>query len=270
MTPLAQAIVKETLLPPRKRTFQDKCGLLDAMSDIHCFEVSEVIGLARELVRAPGMTTEENTARFAAMAERTSFLPAPRTWIEWSERGMRVGYLLVERDGWAEVRVAVAKGSVWGADEDRFSMALFADADGHIALSVPQSMSDERAAGKMEVAIDLHSLLALINSPRVVGRREVPPHRGLVRAVAATPQGHGGFVLHPWTTINLEVNAQPNGGEAETKEGRLTGHKALHFCRAHLRLRRGRVEIVRSHWRGDAAIGMKRSRYAVVPPRAAA
>lgn len=109
MTPLAQAIVKEALLPPRKRTFQDKCGLLDAMSGIHCFEVSEVLGLARELVRAPGMTTEENTSRFAAMAEKTSFLPAPRTWIEWSERGMRVGHLLVEKDGWADVRLGVKR-----------------------------------------------------------------------------------------------------------------------------------------------------------------
>lgn len=270
MTPLAQAIVKETLLPQRKRTFQDKCGLLDAMSDIHCFEVSAVVGLARELVRAPGQSAAESTSRFAAMAEKTSFLPAPRTWIEWSERGARVGYLLVESGGWADVRLAVARGSIWGADEEQFSMALFADAEGDISVRVPQSMSDEVATGKMEVAIDLHSLLALINSPRVVGRREALPHRGLVRAVAAAPQERGGFVLHPWTTINLEVNAPPSDDEARVTANQLTGQKALHFCRAHLRLRRGRVEIVRSHWRGDPALGVARARYAVIAPSKAA
>jgi hypothetical protein len=41
--------------------------------------------------------------------------------------------------------------------------------------------------------------------------------------------------------------------------------RALHFVRAHLRLRLGRVELVRPHWRGDAQLGIKRPAYLVAP-----
>ena len=43
MTPLAHRIVSEAVLPMKRRTFRDRCGLTDKLlDDIHCFEVSEV------------------------------------------------------------------------------------------------------------------------------------------------------------------------------------------------------------------------------------
>jgi hypothetical protein len=41
--------------------------------------------------------------------------------------------------------------------------------------------------------------------------------------------------------------------------------RALHFVRAHLRLRLGKIELVRPHWRGDAQLGIKRPAYLVTP-----
>jgi hypothetical protein len=44
-------------------------------------------------------------------------------------------------------------------------------------------------------------------------------------------------------------------------EGHLTGEKCLHFVRTFLRVRMGQLEYVDAHWRGNPALGMKRSRY---------
>jgi hypothetical protein len=35
---------------------------------------------------------------------------------------------------------------------------------------------------------------------------------------------------------------------------------AVRFCRACLRIRNGALEYVSPHWRGDAAVGIKRTR----------
>jgi hypothetical protein len=104
----------------------------------------------------------------------------------------------------------------------------------------------------------LAAALAIINTPKIVGRREHAPHKGLVKNIRKV---HGkAYQLRPWTEIKLEITPPPGGdGSREV----LTGKKALHFCRAHLRIRRGKLERVTSHWRGDPALGIVRSRYSV-------
>lgn len=276
MTPLALAIAKEALLPPRKRTFRDGCALLEQMGDIHCFEVSAISGLAADLharmvegveVDADGFGLVDDVPAFAGMAETTSFLPAPRTWIEWRvESGFRRGFLLVDEGGWA--RVYQADGMPTGAvsKDHTVKMGLGAKSGDAGALEVPSDLARQDQIEWSTKAIRLNVLLALINTPRVVGRQEHAPHAGFERKLS-THKG-AAFRLHPWNEIKLEVLRPPAAGEVGSAGESLTGQKALHFCRAHLRLRRGRVEIVSAHWRGDAALGVQRSRYRAVPPSA--
>lgn len=112
----------------------------------------------------------------------------------------------------------------------------------------------------------LIAALAMINTPRIIGRRQYMPHAGLQRRLAAAKGMVGKFPLHAWTEIKLEVRPPEEAGDAE-HQTYLTGEKALHFCRAHLRVRLGKLEYVRSHWRGNPALGIKQSRYTLVPPR---
>jgi hypothetical protein len=106
----------------------------------------------------------------------------------------------------------------------------------------------------------IYALLAIINSPKVVARREHAPSKVLERKLKV---GRGkGFQLQPWHEIVLDVDPGPKGDEAG-HTGRLTGARALHFVRSFLRIRRGRLEHVRAHWRGDAAAGISRATYRV-------
>lgn len=279
MTPLAQAIVKEVLLPPRKRTFQDECGLLQRMDDIHCFEVSEVSGLAEDLharmvedlrLGDDGLAPIDDQPQFAGMTSETSFLPAPKTWIEWrTPSGFRRGFLLIEEGPWARVYQADGGRPIGASHAAAVRMGLGARQGDPGALEVPSAFGREEAVDWSKKAIRLNVLLALINTPRVIGRHQHMPHAALERRLLAQRGAIGAFPLHAWNEIKLEVNRPPDDVSIDPfTEAHLTGQKALHFCRAHLRVRLGRVEIVRAHWRGDASLGVKQSRYAVVPPRA--
>jgi hypothetical protein len=133
---------------------------------------------------------------------------------------------------------------------------------------------DAAAAGQQndlysELAPQLVALLAMINTPRVVGRRQHMPHAGLQKALARARQMVGKSPLRAWSEIVLEVTPPDLHHDEDPRELRLSGAKALHFVRAHLRIRLGHLELVSSHWRGDPALGIKQTRYRVVPPRAA-
>ncbi len=260
MTPLALAILKEHLLPPSKRTFNDACGLLDMMGDIHCFEVSEVLDVARDLVRAPELTVEDQTGRFAAMAGRTSFLPAPKTWIEYRASGGRVGWLLTEVGSSVEIRNAGSREGSFLSLPEVCRFGLSHSGGDPMDVVVPAGVDTETAHGLMWQAIEMQAFLALINTPRVIGRQVHDPHRGAEKKLKA--KRGDGFRLNKWTEIKLHIETTEEYS-ASSSERHLTGQKALHFCRAHLRMRLGRVEIVRAHWRGDATLGVKPARYTV-------
>lgn len=114
----------------------------------------------------------------------------------------------------------------------------------------------------------MYAALSVINTPRVIGRRQHMPHAGLQRKLAQARGMVGKFPLHAWTEIKLEVSPPrlDRSATGDPHEARLTGAKALHFCRCHLRVRLGQLELVSAHWRGDPALGMKQSRYKLLPP----
>lgn len=269
MTPLAHMIVRELTLPIKRRSFEDLCQLLPRMRDIHCFEVSNVFDMAADLCVNNSMLGP------AAMNSDLAFLPAPKTWIEWrrGEHGNeREGVLLEQTaDGRAAWCTWAFKGAGLfrsQAKHHRFAIGL---GDEVVAMKVADKagvarwLSGETEAQARGWTALVYALLALINTPRVIGRRQHMPHAGLERRLLQMKGIVGKFPLHAWTEITLECKPPDDMSDMPGYEARLTGMKCLHFCRAHLRIRRGRVEFVSSHWRGNPALGMKQSRYRVMP-----
>lgn len=282
MTPLARNIVKQLMLPIRDRSIDDQCGLLRIMDDIHCFDCTEVLQVALEL---------KDQLRIKGIDNRSSFLPAPKTWIEFEQNGadlgfpqtgrFRAGYLLVEDASRTSAKVFCAQAFPGCAVSTQFWGDGASSIDLEYKPYTPEDfkeLDDYRAAFSDEYSFDerqrvqwaknspiceefILTILALINTPRVIGRRQHAPAKTLERKLVSSVGVTGSFPLHAWTEIKLEIGEAHDASGDGMHENHLTGRKALHFCRSHLRIKRGRVEVVRGHWRGDASIGIKQSRY---------
>jgi hypothetical protein len=243
MTPLAYRITKQLTLPAKVRTFNDNAGLLTRMDDVHCFEISEVVPLIDELAKH---------IRRGNIDDRTSFLPAPKTWVEHRLDGMSLAFLLEETSD----KSVVAVSSAMSDKPDHFGSA----SNGRLILGASQQPHwRDEIAGALSAEL-LLATLAVINTPRIINRTTHNPNRWLERRLLSMRGVIGKFPLHAWTEIKLQITA-PTDSDGEDREAHYTGDRALHFCRSHLRVRYGRVEIVRSHWRGDASLGIKQSRY---------
>lgn len=259
MTPLAYRIVNELTLPLKDRTFADNAGILGRMAGVHCFDVTDASPLIDEL--SSDLLNQE-----ALPVDETSFLPAPRTWIEVTKRTedgrFRMGWLLEDHPA---DRGAVTVSVVFKHDDG----LQFGSADnGLLRLASCEQPAFKAVAGAPTWSLILGAL-ALINSPRIIGRRQHMPHRGLERRLVARRCAIGKFPLHAWTEIKLHVTPPHDASGEKSTEAHLTGERALHFCRAHLRIRLGKLEVVRGHWRGDASLGIRRSRYVLKADRSA-
>jgi hypothetical protein len=103
--------------------------------------------------------------------------------------------------------------------------------------------------------------LDLINTPGLIGLRERDPHRGIARKLASLRSGS--YPLRSWSEVVLKHQTRVADPEAERLTG-TTYHKCFHFVRSHLRhYRDGKVTVIPAHWRGDPALGIKRTRYLV-------
>lgn len=267
MTPLAQRIVRELTLPLKARTFDDRKSLLPRMGDIHCFEISKVGDAVDEMAEALSLKGVKPDGRFGEKQvfsdARVAFLPAPKTWIEWSIDNGRVGMLLDAKNGEtsAVVTVAMSNGpDFWSATN--FLLYLGASEKfGEIALSSNSVENGITRQWLINWQFFLYVALAFINTPKIVGRSTAPAHRGLEKALRKAETWRGKFPLKPWTEITLRID--PEEGAAGDGSERLTGQRALHFCRSYLRFKGGKLEIVSAHWRGDGALGITRSTYKV-------
>lgn len=270
MTPLALAMSRMLLDGTKHPQF---VGLSAdwLLRDVHHFEFTAIQDVVRTL---------SAEIRESGTLDQGAFLPAPRTWIEvrrngpeWEESGMRdrVAVLLESvEDGLCRAtvfgRIEFESGVGWcnrtpegalmqyhfplraeGAREMR--AAVLAEAEGH---------------GGMMPVEEIYATLAIINSPRLLGRKQHMPHRGLEKALARAKGSVGKFPLRAWTELTLSLSAMLTEADGTVHEAHLTGEKCLHFCRAHLRVRNGRLEQVKAHWRGNPALGIKRTRYRLV------
>lgn len=263
MTPLAQQIIRDSI----GKGFdgrRDCAGVRNMMDDVHCFEVTAAISISDAI--ASKIDYRNNIL---------AFLPADKTWIEFTGTAAgefaRMGFLLVRDGDAADVYWVKGWRDGFWKSVGRFIIPLYSDArptKSGIALGpiIPDDGANDLgdSAGPQ---FSLLSILAIINSPRVIGRRQHMPHRGLERQLLKAGRISGRFPLHAWTEIKLEINARQDASIENSSEAHLTGQRALHFCRAHLRFRLGRVEIVNGHWRGDGSLGIRRSRYQLTPPR---
>lgn len=278
MSPLAARLAKLLTDPSKLKANPfyslNHKRLRQSLNDIHCFEVTEALPLLSEINKTIeakfGIVTktEDVPPEQSAFIGQFVFLPAPKTWIEYRHPAGRIGLLLCQNE--SETR-ASAELFMESAACDLGDISLVSDdweIYGGRRVIPPELFDGFKQIGMvgnkfLETFLGLsHWLLVLINSPHIIGRRQIMPHAGLERRLIKS-MGAGKFPLHAWTEILLQVSKPTEIDDGEPHESHLTGRRALHFCRKHIRIRNGRMEYVRAHWRGDPAIGIKRSRYVV-------
>jgi hypothetical protein len=252
MTPTIQAVLNDSTQPIRMRKFVDDGNVLADLTSAHCFECSDVMGLAQDMAKRFVRT---------GSSEILGFLPSPVTVLDFKNPRwpIRTAIVLTEEDG------GVSSSSVNVTRHELFSMKRR-----HIRNVLPPRHHYHPTAiarGENLASLDegeelILALLAIINSPRVIGQRQHMPHAGLQRKIAASRGMVGRYPLHAWHEVVLEV-APPRIDDREPYETHLTGERALHFCRKHIRLRLGQLEWVSWHWRGNAALGIKQTRYRI-------
>lgn len=261
MTPLAHRIAKELTLPLKRRTFDDRASLLRRMDDVHCFEITEITKLAAEL----GAEYPKYGVRDELM-----FLPFPKTWIEEKTDYGRHGFLVEESKGvWRVTEAWASKNGKWRSEQWYFQNEQCR------YLAVVEHSRGARYAKVINDAYQRHALqpnsdewfraiFAIINTPRIIGRQQHMPHRGLERNLIAKQKLIGKFPLHAWTEIKLSVAPPRDMSRDDPVEAHYTGMVAYHWVRAHLRIRLGQLELVKAHERGNSALGFRRQRYRLV------
>lgn len=291
MTPLAKEVAE--LKASNKAWWQPYASVLKPFPEVHCFEVTQIKPLVQDL-------SNQAEPKRRSLIDVLSFLPAPATWIERtesSEEGRfgrvagRSGYLLLEADDKLSARVVEfmginVKGGIGFVAFECSPIPLLGNSDPdnwaiETALrlkGLAETQGGFVGASRMELppddgyfldqmlnkAYEIYLNLAIINSPHVIIRNTRPPSSGLQKRLARQAQNGESYQLLPWHDILLEVPAKFEN--ASDPSGRIVGPRALHFVRQFVRIRMGKLELVRSHWRGDAAVGISQSRYVVGRP----
>lgn len=262
MTPLAHAIVADSTLTLRKRKHDAAARGLRLLDDVHFFEVSEVFSVAGDLA-------DRMDDSVIVAGQRLAFLPAPRTWIEYAWAGGRIAMLL-EQDRDLATVTAVAMRRAGGAlriESDIVRLPLLNSVSlGRVFFAKRTWCSDPSNSGG-GIGVFLYAVLSMINTPRVIGRRVHQPHAGLQRKIASAHSMPGKYPLQAWHELVLEVKPPRDESDSDPRQTILTGGKALHFVRAYLRIAGGQLQLVASHWKGDPALGLKQTRYRVIPDR---
>lgn len=279
MTPLAQSLARQLVKPIAQRagpwrTEQGSKLLSAALDDTHFFEVSAVKPLV-DVIDA-SILKDGDFGRSRSAMEDYLFLPAPNTWIEWNTADGRIALHLSAVGDHAQVRAFWPRGLFFAGDTG--VRAIASDGCRHQQFIPAEWRSQliptpwiELVGGNIEMLAEAMLFWSdayryIINSPKIIGRKQHMPHSGLQKALIKAGSPVGRYPLHAWSEILLEARPTFVDDSGKEHEARLTGRKCLHFCRAHVRIKCGKMEIVNSHWRGDPALGIKRTRYKVAPP----
>lgn len=215
-------------------------------------------------------------------ASRFIFMPAVKTWIEWEDDNGKMGLFFDGHDGsvglgfgfWGHMRHGTDPEVIpCTIDTPNYSMnfepektadRMMENAGGNPhyekrikeafgSMTLPQRM---KIQGTMDVLKPLvWAVLALINSPKLIRERAVDQSKLNKRRTAL-----GRYTFHPHHEVRLNVDKHIIATVTGTGDG---ASRALHFVRAHLRFRLGQYELVRPHWRGDPALGIRDTHYAV-------
>lgn len=252
MTPLANTYLRWLTTPIKNRAPLNNPDGVDVWASLYgarCFEVTEVVPLINELNSA--MKKDQDSGMTKGVVETYAFLPAEKTWIESrSEKGKREAILLADVGGGKADMTLFTEGIC--AKVASLNLNEFLNYDSVFAPS----------EGEVNLIAFTYQALAIINTPRIVAQQEHAPNKGIQKRLNAARQITP-FKLLPWSEIKLEVTGAGSDKGSDGSENALTGKRALHFCRAHIRVKRGRIEYVSSHWRGDPAIGIRQSDYKI-------
>lgn len=196
--------------------------------------------------------------------------PAYRTWIEWfcPRRGARAGFLLEgdEPDRPAvrgKACMVVASRTING---DRIPAHLMCswDMPGNGAAmrietanfsDLPALLPNLHEDFREDLVQTLITALALIASPRLARTTPVD-----LSAVNRKRRRLGRAELLEHNEISLMLDSTEREGESLDRQAGAAG-RAFHHVRAHYRFKRGRIELVRHHTRGDKALGETRQHF---------
>lgn len=131
--------------------------------------------------------------------------------------------------------------------------------------SKPQSISTEDKLKKMTgfnvaetlVVRLMSAVLTLLCSRRAYTLRQVELSKLNRRRCS-----RGKWPLLAYNEVRIAIAAQRPTVSPATGIG---AERPLHFVRAFLRIRLGRMELVSPHWRGNAELGVKRPAYVITP-----
>lgn len=276
MTPIAKFILDQLMMKPSKRkdsirTFEKHLKMM--LENVHFFECSKIISLSDELSEKIGAYNHNDIVEFFGPY---LFMPAPKCWIEVEDfKGIGPLAFFVETVnkvmGLDQAQVVMIVPERNFNEINLFPLGIIRQdsAIGIDAAGRETFLKQRRDGNENEVTImmqgwlfTVQNFLFLINQPRIIGKVVHPVHKGLAKNWKATGAR---YPLQGWTEIKLEVSKPPEIDDGEPHQAHLTGHRALHFVRKFIRIRRGKMEYVSSHWRGDPNLGIKQKRYIVTP-----
>ena len=204
------------------------------------------------------------------------FAPAEITWLEW--RGGEAGFARSTRHGLFLEGAQTNSGSsiftghghyacdvpgfpvnpivvpiVWDLPEG--NLLSFRMADTKMWAIIDKFVPEIRNMHMAHLGAWMATAFALINTPRIANIRfEDRAKLNRAREKSRKPP------VLSWSEVSIKLDAgTPGHGDQRTQ----TGERALHHVRSFFRLKAGKVEIVRPHWRGNPEIGVKRHRYIV-------
>ncbi len=274
-------------------------GSISAFIDAEAERYATSASMQRFVLSPQIVEAASDLARSSRAVEATRdfiYTPAVQTWIEWaggshgSTTSNRHAVLLDGMGIPTEHRLTIGAGSyVYDADRTRFFIEhypFFYDfpGPGKMFRDIPSHMNRDKAAKAKiknpraskgidtavheaersleEVDFDqlsrfITAALCMMNTPRV---SHVIPHDLTVLNKSRFKRNQPALLSYS------DVNINPDSGwrsRRETRQLARTGQMPRHHVRTFLRLKRGRVELVGAHWRGNAENGYKLHRHVI-------
>lgn len=256
MTPLAMKYAKQ-MLANEASAGHISASLTRFMNAVCCFDMSNVLEMAVSAIEPFAKDIIDGKS----IHQQLAFLPASVTWLEWiDQKGLRFAVCLNEiSDDSARLEMFYTDydGCLCGAEIGHLTLA------GSVSGFLDFGRYAPKSPREISTALTglVYAFLAIINTPKIIGRRTNASHKGFASRINRCRGLPGRFPLNAWTEIKLSVATQDETGSPAVEARYVSGKRALHFVRSHLRLWNGTLIFIKSHWRGSSTLGIRRSRY---------
>lgn len=246
----------------------------------HAKTVEVALASAQRFALAPDAQTilaelSSDTDRMAFERARAFCVaPAGNSWIEWRcpRRETRIGFLL-ESDARGEAALSgagyiVINARTTGGERSICYLPISWSLPGpEPALTIdPSWLKEPQVAHDFpnvldqigeDLVLQLVLAFALIATPRLTSISQSDLDK-----INKKRRRLGRLELLAHSEISLSLGSTDNVGGSEQAEDRGVG-RARHHVRAHYRFRRGKIELVRHHLRGDPRLGHVSQRFVI-------